>query len=163
MSKKIQLTLSDEDFEENPVFIQEVLHALDNANNGDIVSLRWDIIHKEKNDILQKICPNRTVLKTMHQKLKQYRYIDICDKLKPGSYVRWINLKNTNPLYLTNGGIVCSLLFDSDNKESEAVICVKNNMNRSIYFKSHQSLIFQKINPQEDIILQLSKYIDLEE
>lgn len=162
MPEKIRLTLSDEDFEENTDFIQNVLQSLDNANNGDIVSLRWDIIHKEKNDILQKVCPNKITLKKMHQKLKEYRFVDTCDKIKPGSYIRWINLKNVNNFSLTNGGIVCTLLFDNEHEDSEAVITVKNKLNRFIHFKSYQSLTFQKINPQEDIILQLSKYIDLE-
>lgn len=162
MSEKVNITLSDEDFEENAGFIEDVLKALDNANNGDVVSLRWDLINKEKNDILQKICIHRKQLREMNGKLKKYRYINVSPKLKTGSYVRWINL-NTHDgnLKLTSGGLVCKILFDSNHKDSEATVYVKNNRNRLIPFKTEQSIVFQKINPQEDIILQLSKYIEM--
>ena len=158
---KINIEISDEDFEENTDFIKDVLKALENSNNGDIVSLRWDLIHQEKNDILQKICSTTMQLKQFHKKLKQYRYIDYPYKIKIGYYIRWVNLKATNSICLTNGGIICKILFDSYEDESEATITVKNNRNRMFSFKSNQCIIFQKINPQEDIILQLSKYIGM--
>lgn len=162
MSEKVNITLSDEDFEENTGFIEDVLKALDNANNGDVVSLRWDLIHKEKNDILQKVCIHRTQLREMNAKLKKYRYINVSPKLKIGSYVRWINL-NTNDgnIKLTHGGFVCKILFDSNHKNAEATVYIKNNRHKLIPFKTEQSIVFQKINPQEDIILQLSKYIEM--
>lgn len=158
---KINIEISDEDFEENTDFIQDVLNALENSNNGDIVSLRWDLIHKEKNDILQKLCSTQSQLKNFHKKLKQYRFIDYPYKIKIGHYIRWINLNNTNNICLTNGGIICKILFDSYEQESEATITVKNNRNRMFNLKSSQCIMFQKINPQEDIILQLSKYIGM--
>lgn len=163
MADKVNITLSDADFEENEGFIEDVLKALENANNGDVVSLRWDLINKEKNDILQKICIHRKQLKEMNKKLKKYRYINVSPKLKTGSYVRWINLNTPDcNIKLTSGGFVCKILFDSNHKNAEATVYVKNNRQKMIPFKTEQSIVFQKINPQEDIILQLSKYIEIE-
>jgi hypothetical protein len=158
---KINIEISDDDFEENTDFIKDVLNALENSNNGDVVSLRWDLIHKEKNDILQKICSTHSCLKTFHKKLKQYRYIDYPYKTKIGYYIRWVNLKNPDNIRLTHGGIICKIIFDSYEEESEATITVKNNCNKMFTLNSSQCIIFQKINPQEDIILQLSKYIGM--
>jgi len=156
---KINIEISDEDFQENTDFMKDVLKALENSNNGDIVSLRWDLIHKEKNDILQKVCTYKSQLKHFHSKLKQYRFIEYPYKLKVGYYIRWINLNNSHDIKLTTGGIICKILFDSYDEKSEASVTVKNNRGRMFCFKSNQCIVFQKINAQEDIILQLSKYI----
>lgn len=138
--------------------IEKLLHALDNEDNADIIKNDNEKINKDKNDILQKLQLSREMIKTLHQKLKQYRYVDNLDSVRYGSYIRWISIKNPDPelIKLTNGGIICNIeVFNED-----IYITVKNNMNRLFKIKMSENLVFQKIMQQEQVILSAMKYLN---
>lgn len=131
--------------------IDEILSALENDNHKDLLYTSLENISKDKNDILQQLQLKRENLKTMHSKLKNYRYIEELNHLKYGQYLRWINIKNPDKIYLTNGGIFLDLkLLDTGTH----VVC-KNNIGKIFQFKLDECIVFQKLSDQEQIILKV--------
>ena len=53
----------------------KLLHALENETNASIMRLTTAKIKEHKNTILQKLQLERSKLKEMHKKLKEYRYV----------------------------------------------------------------------------------------
>ena len=136
--------------------IESLLHALDNDNNEGIVDLNMAIIAKNKNDILQKLQLPRNELVALQKKLKLYRYIDDLKDIRFGGYIRWISLKNPEIIKLTNGGIVCDIKEIND----DIHIKCKNRMNMIFQTKLSEGIIFQKLNDQEQVILNALKYLE---
>ena len=136
--------------------IESLLHALDNDNNEGIVDLNMTIIAKNKNDILQKLRLPRNELVALQKKLKLYRYIDDLKDIRFGGYIRWISLKNPEVIKLTNGGIVCDIKEMND----DIHIKCKNRMNMIFQTKLSEAIIFQKLNDQEQVILNSLKYLE---
>ena len=134
--------------------IELLKDALDNEENASIMNNDFEKINKVKNDMLQRVGFNRDTLKKYNKTLKHYRYIDEIPDIKFGSYVRWIPLKNHSKIKLTNGGIVCDVKINDD----VSVVC-RNSMNRLFEFKMAQSLVFQKMNDQELILLSAMSYL----
>ena len=73
-----------------------------------------------------------------------------------GYYIRWISLKNPDNVRLTNGGII----IDIDIINSCVQLRIKNNMNRIFQIKLDECYIFQKITPQEKVILGVLDYLE---
>jgi hypothetical protein len=138
--------------------VEKLLKALDNEDNADVMQLNYEQISKEKNDILQNLKQPREKLKELNKKLKDYRYVDSIESLKYGTHIRWISLKNPDPLSikLTNGGIIVKIEVNKD----DIYIMVKNNMNYFITIKMSENLIFQKLMNQEQILLTAIKYLN---
>ena len=97
------MTKIDEDF---------LLKALDNNNNNSIVKLTRQKIKTAKNDILQQLQFPKEKLKIMHEKLKEYRYVDEIKDINYGCFLRWINLKDIENLNLTNGAYLCDIIIN---------------------------------------------------
>lgn len=137
--------------------ITKLLHALDNEENENIINNNYEQISKDKNDILQKLKLPKEILKSLHQKLKLYRYVDTLEGIRFGAYIRWISLKNPNPeqIKLTNGGFICNIEIIND----DIYITVKNNINRLFKLKLSENLVFQKLMQQEQVILSAMKYL----
>ena len=136
--------------------IESLLHALDNDNNEGIVDLNMATIAKNKNDISQKLRLPRNELVALQKKLKLYRYIDDLKDIRFGGYIRWISLKNPEIIKLTNGGIVCDIKEIND----DIHIKCKNRMNMIFQTKLSEGIIFQKLNDQEQVILNALKYLE---
>jgi hypothetical protein len=135
-----------------------LINSLENESNHHILHLTKGKIKSNINDILQKIQITNDELKTYHTKLDGYRYIDNVNEYEYGRFVRWINLNKNNPV-LTNGGIITSIIHDSDAPDSDVCIRVKNNRNRFFCIRSNECLIFQKLSQQEYILLDLMTYL----
>jgi len=135
-----------------------LINSLENEGNHHILHLTKGKIKSNINDILQKIQITNDELKTYHTKLDGYRYIDNVNEYEYGRFVRWINLNKNNPV-LTNGGIITSIIHDSDAPDSYVCIRVKNNRNRFFCIRSNECLIFQKLSEQEYILLDLMTYL----
>ena len=134
----------------------ELLNALENDNNESIMDYDFKTISKEKNDILQQLRLNTSLLKSYHKKLKFYRYIKNISDIVIGNYIRWINITDPDTIKLTNGAIVCDILHNKD----KLYIQCKTRYNRFFNVGFDKTLIFQKINNQENIILSVLKYIN---
>lgn len=136
--------------------VNHLLNALENESNASIINMTTSKIKDIKNNILQRLQLERDQLKMFHKKLKNYRYCSDMTDLQYGYYVRWISLKNPEKLYLTNGG----LLLDVDIINNCVQLKVKNNRNRIFQIKFDECEIFQKISPQERVILGVLDFID---
>jgi len=132
-----------------------LLHALENETNSSIMNLTTSKIKEHKNNILQQLQLERNKLKTMHDKLTGYRYCTDMSDLQYGYYIRWIPLKDPENLYLTNGGILCDMKIINNQIQ---IIC-KNFRNSFFQFKFDEAVIFQKISPQEKVILSVLDYL----
>lgn len=137
--------------------IDTLLSAIDNEANDTLMEQTHAKIKATKNDMLQRLQLSREKLRLFHKKLKNYRYIDELPDLKHGTYIRWIPLSDPGNIRLTNGGIVCSVYLD----DGVNVIC-KNHMNRMFQFKLGESMVFQKITNQEEVLLTALDFLENE-
>ena len=136
--------------------INNLLLALENESNSSIMNLTSSKIKTIKNNMLQKLAMERDELKIMHKKLKGYRYCSDMNDVQYGYYIRCIPLKNPDNIKLTNGGII----IDIDIIKDCVQLRIKNNMNRIFQIKLDECYIFQKITPQEKVILGVLDYLD---
>lgn len=136
--------------------INQLLLALENESNSSIMNMTTSKIKTIKNNMLQKLGLSREELKEMHKKLKHYRYCSDMQDVQYGYYIRWISLKNPENIKLTNGGII----IDIDIINNCVQLRIKNNMNRIFQIKLDECYIFQKITPQEQVILGVLDYLD---
>ena len=136
--------------------INNLLLALENESNSSIMNMTTSKIKTIKNNMLQKLGLEREELKTIHKKLKHYRYCSDMQDVQYGYYIRWISLKNPDNIKLTNGG----LIIDIDIINNCLQLRIKNNMNRIFQIKLDECYIFQKITPQEQVILGVLDYLD---
>lgn len=136
--------------------IEKLLSALEDEENADLLELDMKKIAEEKSDILNKLELPKKKQNDLLKKLKHYRYIDELPGMKYGSYIRWISLKNPENLRLTNGGIVCEMKVG----DNGIVIVCKNNFNRFFQLNMTETLIFQKLNEQELVLLSALDYIN---
>ena len=136
--------------------INKLLLALENESNSSIMNLTTSKIKTIKNNMLQRLGLERDELKKIHKKLKGYRYCSDMNDIQYGYYIRWIPLKNPDNIRLTNGGII----IDIDIINNCVQLRIKNNMNRIFQIKLDECYIFQKITPQEKVILGVLDYLD---
>ncbi len=136
--------------------VETLLNALENEDNENILQLDHQKISKMKNDILQRLRLPREKLKQYNKSLKNYRFIDELPELHYGSYIRWITIKNPENIKLTNGGIVCEMKVGD---EGIVVVC-KNRMNRFFSLKMNETLIFQRLTEQEQVLLSALDYLN---
>ena len=134
----------------------DLLNALENETNSPIMNLTTRKIKEHKNTALQQLQIKGSTLKKFHKKLKGYRYVRGMHDLQFGYYIRWIPLKDPEKIYLTNGGHICDIKII--NKQIQ-ILC-KNSCHRLFQIKFDESVIFQRITPQEAVILQILDYLD---
>ena len=136
--------------------VEDILHQLNNDTDSNIINLTSRKIKDIKNNMLQKLQLPREDLKALHKKLKDYRYCTDLSDLQSGNYIRWISLKNPDKLRLTNGAFLIDIKIYT---EGVQLVC-KNNFNSIFQFKFDEAMIFQKLNPQERVILSVLDYLD---
>ena len=139
--------------------MDELLKALDNDKNEYLMQLSNSKIKSEKNDVLQQIQLSGTVLRLMHSKLAEYRYMSDADSLRNGAYIRWINLTKLDKMspekLLTNGALICDWKLCDTGLH---VVC-KTHVGRIIQIKFDENLIFQKLTNQEQVLLSVIDYV----
>lgn len=104
-----------------------------------------------KTRILKKVVMNNEELKLYQKLLTEYRYVDEVDEFRPGSYIRWFNLKKVESFKLMRGGFI----VDLKPTENDINILCKNGNNRFFYLKMNQSIIFQKNTTQEQLLIRI--------
>lgn len=138
----------------NTLDIPNLLKALDNDNNENIMDLDFDKIQNMKHNILSELeLPEDKYISIM-KSLTEYKYIDEIPDLDYGRYIRWISLKNPSNIKLTNGGTLCDIKVN----EQVSLLC-KNRTNRFFQIKMDECIIFQKLTEQEKIILNVINYL----
>ena len=136
--------------------LNKLYDALENETNVSIMDKTTGKIKDEKNNILQKLISERGKLKSFHKKLKDYRYCSDLRDIQYGYYIRWIPLNKGNNIKLTNGGHLCDVLLIN---KILHVRC-RNNFGGLMQFKFDENIIFQKISPQEKVILSVLDYLE---
>ena len=139
----------------NDSYIEEVMKSLDNTKNEEIMQLTNAKIKDQKNNILQQLQLERTALKTLHTKLREYRYVDEISDLQYGYYIRWISLKDPNNIKLTNGAHICDIKILN---EGVHIVC-RNGYNKFMQLNLDENIVFQKLTDQEKIILKTLDYL----
>jgi len=136
--------------------IPDLLVALDNENNENIMNLDNRKITFIKNDILQQLKLPEEELKILEKKLDSYRYIDELTDMNYGSYIRWIKLVDPTKIKLSNGGIICDIQVYEDGIH---IVC-KNYMNKFMQIRLSENLVFQKMTNQENILLAVMDHLN---
>ena len=136
--------------------IDNLVYALENETNEQIIDKSFSSIKSQMNDVLQQLGLSRELLRETLKKLKNYKYCESLKEVEYGRYIRWINLKS-DELKLTAGGIICKIELL---KCEHLFITVKNNLNRLFKINFNECLIFQKLTDQEIIILKVFKYLE---
>ena len=134
----------------------KLLNALENESNASIMDLTTSKVKCQKNNMLQQLQLPREKLKLFHKKLKNYRYCSDLKDIQYGHYIRWIPLRDPENVYLTNGGLLC----DIEIIDNCIHIRCKNNRNQLMQFKFDECIIFQKLSPQEKVILSVLDYLE---
>ena len=93
----------------------------------------------------------RSKLKSFHEKLKNYRYVDEISDLQFGYYLRWIPLKNPDDIRLMNGAHICDIKILDDGVH---IVC-RNGYNRFMQINLDENLVFQKLSIKIIIGIQL--------
>ena len=136
--------------------IELLQQALENDTNLNIINTNIQEIKTKKNEILQELGLKRDDLKSFHKKLNGYMYVDNISDLKYGRNIRWINLKQLDPIKITNGSVLCDIKIGT--KGISLVLKGFNNSFITLYF--NENIIFQKINDEEKIILKAVDYLN---
>tara|TARA_B000000609_G_C23835024_1_gene169935 strand:- start:5 stop:427 length:423 start_codon:yes stop_codon:yes gene_type:complete len=137
-------------------YINEVLNALNNDENENILKKTSEQIEKEKYNILNELSISNEHITQILDKLDEYIYVDEIPDIKYGSFIRWISLNNIENIKLTNGGIVC----DVDICDNGVIIKCKNFKNKIFSLHLSKSLIFRKLSHQEKVLLSVSDYLN---
>ena len=135
---------------------QDLLKALDNENNKNIINLSTEKIKNDKKNIIDELYLSKKEADILKSKLADYIYIDDLNNVKIGSYIRWINLNKPDQIKLTNGGLICDIKYLDDGCH---LMC-KNNFNQIMQISMETNLIFQKLNNQEKVILSVIDYLN---
>ena len=129
--------------------IEKIIDALENKQNDNILNLTLEKIKNINLNVLKDLKLSSKIVNEYTKALKYYYYVDEIKDLKDGSYIRWINLKDPDNLFLTKGAIFCDTIITD-----EAQLICKTFQNRFFQLKMGECLIFQKLTIQEKIILE---------
>ena len=136
----------------------ELEEALSNKSNSSIMKLNSIKISKIKDKIINELELNKRESDEIKKKLKMYRYVDEMNDLEIGNYIRWISIKqDVEEIKLTNGGHIINIEVFQDGIH----IRCKNNFNNIFQIRLDENLIFQKLTPQEILILQVIDYLEV--
>ena len=129
--------------------------AIENDDNLNIINTNIQEIKRKKNEILQELGLKREDLKSFHKKLNGYMYVDTINDLKYGRNIRWINLKQLDPIKITNGALLCDIKIGSNG----CSLVLKSFNTNFITLSFNEIIVFQKISDEEKIILKAVDYL----
>jgi len=130
--------------------IDEIISKVDERQNAYLKNETLQTVSRTIYEILSKVDNiKEDTVKLYCEKLKGYRYIDnLCD-LRSGLYIRWIRLGDSSTI-LKNGAFFQNVRI----AESTSLLC-KNSRNQFFSIRFDDCIIFQKLLPEEEIILSI--------
>ena len=131
--------------------VNKLLKALDDETNENLFNFTTKKILEMNLQVLKELELDKTETLNILKKLKEYRYVDEMNDLKYGTYLRWIPLNDPENIHLTKGAVFCELKI-TDN----GVFIVCKNLGYStkhFQIKMDECLVFQKLTPQELVLL----------
>jgi len=136
--------------------IENLLSALDNEKNEQIINLTSVKLEEIKNDVLQALQLDEDKIEVLSNKLKEYRYCGDLSDIKFGQYIRWIPLKDPDKIKLTRGAILCDYKVITDKIH---IIC-KSGYGGVFQIKFDEVELFQKLSYQEKVLLKVLDMLD---
>ena len=128
--------------------------ALENQQNAILLKLNNKQIAEMNKQVIYGIPRIPAKAAASHLKtLKGYRYVDEISDLKTNVYIKWVRLDTPNKL--TRGAISCSVKITN---EGMLVMC-KNYYGKFFYIDMDECVIFQKITPEESVLLAAMDFI----
>jgi hypothetical protein len=131
----------------------DFVSAYEKDKNQYLENKTSKVIHKElveslkqyenKEDFLQKLGNN-------------YRFVDEVDQLHIGKFTRWIPKYEPSPHRLVVGGFVTNV----DYTDNGILLTVKTWQNQVIKVVFDHCILFQKLSPDEKLVLLAADYIE---
>ena len=137
--------------------VDALLDSIETKNNDYLTNKTISEIHNDKYNAFKNLGIDDENLKLLCEKLTEYRFVDEIYELHKGKHVRYMNISNArqNPK-LTTGGIVVDVKFLDNGTQ---VLCM-NNQRRFIQYKYDFYLTFQKLSPEEQLILMIYEEVN---
>tara|TARA_B100000161_G_scaffold69145_2_gene47374 strand:+ start:913 stop:1398 length:486 start_codon:yes stop_codon:yes gene_type:complete len=132
--------------------LDNLLEAIDEEKYENLENKTINSINKEIYEKINEIDASVEDKKKICSKLVGYKCIDELQEIENGKHIRWIKHGTKN---LTNGGIVVNIKF-SDN--GAQILCL-NNARRFNQVKVDTNDIFQRLSPEEQILLMANEYV----
>lgn len=166
ISDKININEIFENAKKDPTLfstmnIEELLNSIENEKNDYLENKTMDDIIKENFETISELDISLEHTRELCNRLIGYRYVDEIHELHKGKHIRWIRINNASnqigslndkickmPI-LTNGGILVNIKFLDNGVH---LIC-KNSQNRFIQYKFDDSITFQKLSIEEQLLL----------
>ena len=133
----------------------DITHLLDGIDDEKYENIENKTINSINEDIFDVVKPMSIEInnkKDICKRLIGYKYISELHEIENGKHIRWIK-HGTNKL--TNGGIVVNTKFTDDGAQ---IVCL-NNARRFNQVKMNSNEIFQKLSPEEQILLMANEYL----
>lgn len=127
--------------------IEELLNSIESEKNDYLENKTMSDITNEIFDNIYELDISVEDAKTLCNRLIGYRYIDEVRDLHKGKHIRWIRINKESSL--TNGGILVNIKFLDNGVH---IVC-KNSLNRFIQYKFDDSITFQKLSVEEQLLL----------
>ena len=128
--------------------IEKLLDSIENEKNDYLENKTMEDITNDIFNSISELDISLEQAKFLCSRLIGYRYIDEIRDLHKGKHIRWIRISNKEPS-LTNGGILVNIKFLDNGVH---IIC-KNSQNRFIQYKFDDSITFQKLSVEEQLLL----------
>jgi hypothetical protein len=141
------------------VDVNKLVKALDNNSNESIINLTTRKIMELNLKILKELMLDLDTTIDYLRKLKGYKYVDELNDLKYGSFIRWMPIIDPENLTLNQCGMICDIKITDDG----VIIVCKNFLHRHYTFKMDEVLIFQKLTPQERVIISALDHLENED
>lgn len=133
--------------------VDVLLKALDDDTNESLMQFTTKTIREMTLNILKELHLSKKETNDLYQKLKNYKYVDELHELKYGTYVRWIDIEDTNTdhLKLERGAIFCETKITEN-----GVFCICKTFGfptKHFQICMDKILLFQKLTEQELVLL----------
>jgi len=129
--------------------VEQLLKALDNEKNGKLMNMTNKKIKQLNMEVLKELQLSEKTLAEYLKKLNGYIYVEEMQDLKHGSFIRWINIKDPENIYLTDGAIISEIKI----RDSGVNIVCRSFSKKYYQIEMNSCLIFQKLSGQEQVLL----------
>jgi hypothetical protein len=136
--------------------VNELIEALDNEKNENLVNFTTKKINKIKRNILKKLGATKEQMEQILPRLEGYQYVDEIQNFQLTQYLKSIPL-DKNDLILYNRG----LFYGTKIGKTGILVLCKNKRFRCV--KLENNIFFQKLTNQQLIILSAMDHLQTNE
>jgi hypothetical protein len=129
--------------------MDKLMRSLDDPQNEYLFKFTTNRLREMNCKMVMELRLGEEETDDILRKLEEYRYVDEMDELKYGSYIRWICLTDPEDLFLNTGAIFCNMKIC----DNGVYLQCKSLRGRAFQIKMDECMIFQKLTPQEKVLL----------